>query len=57
MAVPTILLFLGAVLAGLDRSDQVTALLKALVLQVLLATLVAGCVLGIVARFRKVGSA
>ena len=42
MAVPTILLFLGAMLAGLDKSDQVTALLKALVLQVLLATLVAG---------------
>ncbi|WP_322920085.1 ABC transporter permease [Nocardioides renjunii] len=42
MAVPTLLLFLGAMLAGLDKSDQVTTLLKALVLQVLLAMLIAG---------------
>ena len=37
-----LLVALGAMLAGLDKSDQVTALLKAVVLQVLLATLVAG---------------
>jgi ABC-2 type transport system permease protein len=42
MAVPTILLFLGAMLSGLDKSDQTTALLKAVVLQTLLALLVAG---------------
>ena len=42
MAVPTILLFLGAMLSGLDKSDQVTSLLKAVVLQTLLALLVAG---------------
>ena len=42
MAVPTLLLFLGAMLSGLDKSDQVTQLLKALVLQTLLALLVAG---------------
>ncbi len=42
MAVPTLLLFLGAMLSGLDKSDQVTALLKAVVLQTLLALLIAG---------------
>jgi ABC-2 type transport system permease protein len=42
MAVPTILLYLGAMLAGLDKSDQTTSLLKAVALQALLAMLVAG---------------
>ena len=42
MSVPTLLLYLGALLSGLDTSDQTTALLKAVVLQVLLAMLVAG---------------
>ncbi|WP_210649125.1 ABC transporter permease [Nocardioides sp. SYSU D00065] len=42
MLVPTLVLFLGALLAELDTGDQVAGLLKALVLQVLLATLVAG---------------
>jgi ABC-2 type transport system permease protein len=42
MAVPTILLFAGATLSGLDKSDQATALLKAIVLQTLLALLIAG---------------
>ena len=42
MLVPTLVLFLGALLSELDRSEQVSGLLKALVLQVLLATLVAG---------------
>jgi ABC-2 type transport system permease protein len=42
MAVPTILLFVGAMLSGLDKSDQATALLKAVVLQTLLALLIAG---------------
>jgi len=42
MAVPTLLLFAGAMLAGLDKSDQVTQLLKAIVLQTLLALLIAG---------------
>ena len=42
MAVPTLLLFLGAMLSGLDKSDQVTQLLKALVLQTLLALVIAG---------------
>ena len=42
MSVPTLLLYLGALLSGLDKSDQTTALLKAVVLQVLLAMLVAG---------------
>ncbi len=42
MAVPTLLLFLGAMLAGLDKSDQTTQVLKAAVLQVLLAMLIAG---------------
>jgi ABC-2 type transport system permease protein len=42
MLVPTLLLFLGAMLAGLDKSDQFGDLGKALVLQVLLAALVAG---------------
>ncbi len=41
-AVPTLLLYAGAMLAGLDKSDQTTAMLKAVVLQVLLATLLAG---------------
>jgi ABC-2 type transport system permease protein len=41
-AVPTLLLFAGAMLAGLDKSDQTTAMLKAVALQVLLATLLAG---------------
>ncbi len=41
-AVPTTLLFLGALLAGLDVSDQVNGLLKALTLQILLAALLAG---------------
>ena len=42
MAVPTILLFAGAMLSGLDKSDQTSAVLKAAVLQVLLAMLLAG---------------
>lgn len=42
MAVPTLLLFVGAMLSGLDKSDQVTQLLKAVALQTLLALLVAG---------------
>lgn len=42
MAVPSLLLFAGALLAGLDVSDQTTSLLKSLSLQVLLATLLAG---------------
>jgi ABC-2 type transport system permease protein len=42
MAVPTLLLFVGAMLSGLDKSDQSTALLKAVVLQTLLAVLIAG---------------
>ena len=42
MAVPTLLLFVGAMLSGLDKSDQVTQLLKAVVLQTLLALLLAG---------------
>ncbi len=42
VTVPTLLLYLGAMLAGLDRSDQTTSLLKAMVLQVLLAMLVSG---------------
>jgi ABC-2 type transport system permease protein len=42
MAVPTLLLFVGALLAGLDKSDQVTQLLKAVALQTLLALLLAG---------------
>lgn len=41
-AVPTLLLYVGAMLAGLDKSDQTTSMLKAVVLQVLLATLLAG---------------
>jgi ABC-2 type transport system permease protein len=40
--VPTLLLFVGALLAGLDTSDQVTGMLKAVVLQAGLAALVAG---------------
>lgn len=39
---PTVLLLVGALLSGLDTSDQATAALKAVVLQVLLAMLVAG---------------
>ena len=42
MALPTLLLFLGAMLAGLDKSDQTTSVLKAVVLQVGLAALIAG---------------
>jgi ABC-2 type transport system permease protein len=42
MAVPTLLLFVGAMLSGLDKSDQTTQLLKAVVLQTLLALLIAG---------------
>jgi ABC-2 type transport system permease protein len=42
MALPTLLLFIGAMLSGLDKSDQVTQLLKAVVLQTLLALLIAG---------------
>lgn len=42
MAVPTLLLYVGAMLAGLDKSDQTTALLKALVLQALLSAVIAG---------------
>lgn len=42
MAIPSVLLFVGALLAGLDVGDQTTALLKALCLQLLLATLLAG---------------
>jgi ABC-2 type transport system permease protein len=42
MWVPTFLLFAGALLAGLDKSDQLEGLLKAVVLQLLLAALVAG---------------
>ncbi|MBC2931439.1 ABC transporter permease [Nocardioides sp. zg-1228] len=41
-AIPTVVLYAGAMLAGLDKSDQTTALLKALVLQVLLAMMIAG---------------
>jgi ABC-2 type transport system permease protein len=41
-AIPTVVLFAGAMLSGLDKSDQTTAALKAVALQVLLAMLVAG---------------
>jgi len=41
-AVPTVVLFAGAMLAGLDKSDQTSSMLKAVTLQVLLAMLVAG---------------
>jgi ABC-2 type transport system permease protein len=41
-AIPTVVLFAGAMLAGLDKSDQVSSMLKAVALQVLLAMLVAG---------------
>ncbi|KRE97485.1 hypothetical protein ASG76_01840 [Nocardioides sp. Soil774] len=41
-ALPTVLLYLGAMLAGLDKSDQTTDALKALVLQAGLAALIAG---------------
>ena len=41
-AIPTVVLFAGAMLAGLDKSDQTTAVLKAIALQVLLAMMVAG---------------
>lgn len=41
-AVPTVVLFAGAMLAGLDKSDQASSMLKAVTLQVLLAMLVAG---------------
>ena len=39
---PTVVLLVGALLSGLDTSDQATAALKAVALQVLLAMLVAG---------------
>lgn len=42
MWVPTLLLFAGAMLAGLDKSDQLEGLLKAAALQVLVAALIAG---------------
>ena len=42
VSIPTLLLYLGAMLSGLDKSDQTTALLKAVALQVLLAMLIAG---------------
>jgi ABC-2 type transport system permease protein len=42
MGVPTLLLYVGALLAGLDRSDETESLLKALALQLLLSVLVAG---------------
>ena len=42
VSVPTLLLYLGAMLSGLDKSDQTTALLKAVALQTLLALLIAG---------------
>lgn len=42
VALPTVLLYLGAMLAGLDKSDQTTSVLKAVVLQMGLAALVAG---------------
>ncbi len=41
-AVPAVLLFAGALLAGLDTSDQTGAFLKAITLQVLLAAMLAG---------------
>ena len=41
-AIPSVLLFVGALLAGLDVSHQTTSLFKALCLQVLLATMLAG---------------
>ena len=41
-ALPTVLLYLGALLAGLDKSDQTTHALKAVVLQAGLAALIAG---------------
>lgn len=42
MVLPILLLFAGAMLSGLDKSDQVTQLLKAVVLATLLALLLAG---------------
>lgn len=42
MSVPTFLLYVGAMLSELDKSDQTTSLLKAVALQVLLAMLIAG---------------
>ena len=41
-AIPTVVLFAGAMLSGLDKSDQTTSVLKAIALQVLLAMMVAG---------------
>jgi len=41
-AIPTVVLYAGAMLAGLDKSDQTTAALKAVALQALLAMMVAG---------------
>ncbi len=40
--VPTLVLFAGALLSGLDKSDQTSNVLKAVALQVLLAMIVAG---------------
>ena len=41
-AVPTAVLFAGAMLSGLDKTDQTTAVLKAVALQALLAMMIAG---------------
>lgn len=41
-AIPTVVLFAGALLSGLDKSDQTTAVLKAVALQALLAMMLAG---------------
>lgn len=41
-AIPTVVLFAGALLSGLDKSDQTTAVLKAVALQALLAMMIAG---------------
>ena len=40
--IPTLVLFAGAMLSGLDKSEQTTAVLKAVALQVLLAMMIAG---------------
>lgn len=41
-AIPTVVLYAGAMLSGLDKSDQTTAALKAAALQALLAMMIAG---------------
>ena len=41
-ALPTVVLYAGAMLSGLDKSDQTTAVLKAVALQALLAMMIAG---------------